>query len=129
MSSEPEQTAYHTVTPYLVVPGVPALIDFARQAFGAVELQRHQRPDGTIMHAEIKIGDSVVMMGESNDEFTAMPASLYLLAEDVDATYARAMEAGATSLRAPEEQSYGRSAGVRDAGGNLWWITSPSQAS
>jgi uncharacterized glyoxalase superfamily protein PhnB len=129
MSSETEQTAYHTVTPYLVVPGVPALIDFARQAFGAVELERHQRPDGTIMHAEIKIGDSVVMMGESNDEFTVMASSLYLLAEDVDATYARAMEAGATSLRAPEEQSYGRSAGVRDASGTRWWITCPSQPS
>jgi PhnB protein len=129
MSSELEQTAYHTVTPYLVVPGVPALIDFARQAFGAVELQQHLRPDGTIMHAEIKIGNSVVMMGEPSGEFTPMPTSLYLLADDVHAAYARALQAGATSLRAPEEQSYGRSAGVRDAGGNLWWITAPNQAS
>jgi PhnB protein len=129
MSSEPEQRAYHTVTPYLVVPGVPALIAFAGRAFGAQEVQRHERPDGSIMHAEIKIGDSVVMLGEPSGEFTAMPASLYLLADDVDATYARALVAGATSLRAPEEQSYGRSAGVRDASGNQWWITSPSQAS
>jgi PhnB protein len=128
MSSEPEQAAYHTVTPYLVVPGVPALIEFAQRAFGAVEVQRHQRPDGSIMHAEIKIGDSVVMMGEPSGEFTPMPASLYLLADDADATYARALAAGATSLRAPEEQPYGRSAGVRDTGGNLWWITTPSQA-
>ncbi len=105
-----------------------ALIAFAKHAFGAEEVQRHERPDGSIGHAEFRIGDSVVMLGEPTDEFGAMPASLYLLADDVDAAYARAMEAGAASLRAPEEQPYGRSAGVRDASGNQWWITAPSRA-
>jgi uncharacterized glyoxalase superfamily protein PhnB len=129
MSTASAQPTYHTVTPYLVVPGVPALIAFVTQAFGAAEVQRHERPDGSVAHAEIKIGDSVLMMGEPTDEFTAMPASLYLLVDDADASYARAVEAGATSLRAPEDQPYGRSAGVRDASGNHWWITASGQAS
>jgi PhnB protein len=123
MSSEPVQTTYHTVTPYLIVPGVAALITFARQAFGAEEMEVHQRPDGSIAHAEMRIGDSVVMMGEPAGEFSAMPTSLYLLVDDVDETYARAVAAGASSLRAPEDQPYGRSAGVQDASGNQWWIT------
>lgn len=123
MATEAVQTTYHTVTPYLIVPGVAALIEFARQAFDAAEVQRYARDDGSIMHAEIKIGDSVLMMGEPTAEFTAMPASLYLRVADADASYARALTAGATSLRAPEGQPYGRSAGVRDASGNHWWIT------
>lgn len=129
MPSEIVQVAYHTVMPYLVVPGVDALIQFTKAAFGAEEVQRHTGPDGTIMHAEVRIGDSIVMMAESSGEFHAMPASLYLTAEDVDATYVRAMEAGATSLREPQDQPYGRSSGVRDASGNHWWITAPTQAS
>ncbi len=129
MPTETQPTTYHTVTPYLVVPGVAALIAFAQRAFGAEEAQRHGRPDGSIAHAEIRIGDSIVMLGEPTEEFTAMPASLNLFTVEVDATYARALEAGATSLRAPEDQPYGRSAGVRDASGNHWWISSPFPAS
>lgn len=129
MSTAPAQPTYHTVTPYLIIPGAPAFIAFAQRAFGAEEIQRHLGPDGSIRHAEIQIGDSVVMLAEASDEHAAMPTSLYLLSDDVDATYARALEAGATSLRAPEEQPYGRSAGVRDASGNRWWITAPTQAS
>lgn len=79
--------------------------------------------DGTIMHAEVRIGDSVVMMGESGGEFTPMPASIHLYVEDTDATYKRALRAGATSLREPADQFYGdRSAGVKDLAGNHWWI-------
>ena len=117
---------YHTVTPYLVVPGVAKLIEFLKQAFGAV--QSHpptSRPDGTIMHAEMKIGDSFIMMGEPMGEFKAMPASLYLYVPDTDATYARAIKAGATSIMEPADQFYGdRNAGVKDASGNQWWIAS-----
>ena len=128
MSTSEQQTTYHTVTSYLIVPGVAALIAFTGRAFGATEIQRHMRPDGSIAHAEISVGDSIIMMGEPTDEWTAMPSSLYLLVDDADATYARALGAGAASLRAPEDQPYGRSAGVRDASGNHWWITSVSPA-
>ena len=114
---------YHTVTPYLIGRGTAELIDFLKQSFGAQERERHMRPDGTIMHAEVKIGDSVVMMGEASDEFKPMPTSIHLYLEDVDAAYERAVQAGGKSLREPADQSYGdRSAGVEDASGNQWWL-------
>jgi uncharacterized glyoxalase superfamily protein PhnB len=114
---------YHTVTPYLVVPDVACLIDFLVQAFGAKETHRMSRPDGSIGHAEVKIGDSAVMMGQSNDQWKPMPGSIYLYVDDTDATYRRALEAGATSLMEPADQFYGdRNAGVQDPTGNMWWI-------
>jgi uncharacterized glyoxalase superfamily protein PhnB len=124
MAVTPIPDGYHAITPYLVVPGVARLIDFLTQAFGAEMVHRpHTRPDGTIMHAEVKIGDSRVMMGEPMGEFTAMPASLYLYVEDADAVYAQAIQAGATSIMPPADQFYGdRHGGVRDPSGNIWWI-------
>lgn len=114
---------HHTVTPYIVVTGVGKLIDFAKQAFGAIEVYLSKRPDGTVMHAEIKIGDSIVMMGEAAGGGKHFPAMLHLYMEDVDAIYQRAIEAGAKSLREPADQIYGdRTGGVEDAFGNQWWI-------
>ena len=75
------------------------------------------------MHAELKIGDSIIMIGEASGEWKPMPASIALYVENVDATYARALEAGATSIREPANQFYGdRSGGVKDLAGNHWWI-------
>lgn len=123
MPVRPIPEGYHSVTPYLMVQGVPKLIDFLREAFDARETERMTNPDGTVMHAEVKIGDSVVMMGEAGDEFKAMPGVIHLYVHDMDATYVRALEAGATSLREPADQFYGdRSAGVKDPSGNHWWI-------
>jgi PhnB protein len=115
---------YHSVTPYLSVQGVARLIDFLKQAFGAQEVHGPMtRPDGTIMHAEMKIGDSIVMMGEPMGQFGPMPGAIHLYVEDVDATYRRALEAGATSLMEPADQFYGdRQGGVADPVGNHWWI-------
>jgi len=114
---------YHSVTPYLVVSGVATLLDFLTQAFEAHELRRMPRPDGTIMHAEVRIGDSRVMMGEPMGAAPPMPASLYLYVNDVDAVYTRALHAGATSTSTPADQFYGdRSAGLKDPVGNQWWI-------
>ena len=113
---------HHTVTPYLVVAGVSKLIDFAKQAFGATEVHLSKRPDGTVMHAEIKIGDSIVMMGEGQNSKN-FPGMLHLYMEDVDGVYQRAIQAGAKSLREPADQLYGdRTSGVEDAFGNQWWI-------
>jgi PhnB protein len=114
---------YHTVTPYLVGRGTAELIEFLKQSFGAQERERLMRSDGKIMHAEVKIGDSVVMMGESSDDFKAMPTSIHLYLEDVDEAYKRAVQADGKSLREPTDQFYGdRSAGVQDASGNHWWL-------
>jgi uncharacterized glyoxalase superfamily protein PhnB len=113
----------HSVTPYLIVQGIPGLIEFLKQAFDATELHHTKRPDGKIGHAEVKIGDSVVMMGESMDGYPPMPAMLYLYVADVDAVYRRAVRAGGTSLEEPADQFYGdRRAGVKDACGNMWYI-------
>ena len=123
MAVNPVPEGYHTVTPYLVLPRVAEFIDFVRQAFDATEVDRSERSDGTVMHAAVRIGDSNVMIGGSNDEYAPMPAMLYLYVPDVDATYAQALEAGATSLQEPADQFYGdRNGGVRDAWGNSWWI-------
>ena len=123
MAVKPIPDGYRTVTPYLTVPQAPRQIDFLKQAFGAQEVERMALPDGRVMHAEVKIGDSIVMMGEANDKWPAMPACLYLYVDDVDATYARALKAGATTLQEPADQFYGdRCGGVKDASGNTWWI-------
>ncbi|MBV8355736.1 MAG: VOC family protein [Candidatus Eremiobacteraeota bacterium] len=110
---------YHSVSPYLLVDDVPALISFLQATFDAVEIERLQRPDGSVGHAEVKIGDSIVMMGGGQ----TMPTHLYVYVADVDATHARGLAAGATSVRAPEVQFYGDRVGaVKDPFGNTWWI-------
>jgi PhnB protein len=124
MAVKPVPEGYHTATPYLVVPGVAKVIDFLKQAFDATEIhERLSRPDGAIMHAEVKIGDSPIMMGEPMGQSAPMPAFVYLYVADTDACYQRALKAGATSLMEPADQFYGdRNAGVRDSAGNVWWI-------
>jgi len=123
MAVKPIPDGYHTITPYLTVQGVPKLLDFLKQAFAAQEIERMMRPDGTVGHAEVRIGDSVVMMGEAGGEWQPMPGALYLYVNDVDAVYKRALQAGAISTMEPMDQFYGdRSAGVKDPSGNQWWI-------
>lgn len=123
MPVNPIPEGYHSVTPYLIVKDVNGLIDFLKRAFDAEEIGKHTDSDGAVMHAEVRIGDSVVMMGEASDEWRPMPSVLHLYVEDTDAVYQRAMQAGATSLREPSDQFYGdRSGGVTDPSDNQWWI-------
>jgi PhnB protein len=123
MAVNPIPEGYRTVTPYLVVDGATNVLDFVKQAFGAEEKLRMDAPEGKIGHAEVQIGDSIVMMGDAGAENPAMPAMIHLYVDDCDATYERALAAGGTSEREPTDQFYGdRSAGVRDSAGNLWWI-------
>jgi PhnB protein len=123
MAVQPIPEGYHTVTPYLVVPGAPDVIEFLKQVFGAEEMFRMAGPDGRVMHAEVRVGDSIIMMGEVPEGEAARPAMIHLYLEDVDAAYARALAAGATAVAEPKDQFYGdRSGGVEDAAGNRWWI-------
>jgi PhnB protein len=122
----PIPKGYHTVTPYLVAQDGPALIEFAKQAFGAEEMFRAVGTAGGL-HGEVRIGDSMLMMGGGipGREFrsTANTHALHLYVPDCDAVYKRALQAGATSLDEPRDQEYGeRSASVKDPAGNYWYI-------
>jgi len=110
------------VSPYLVVGSAAPLLDFMARVFDAREIRRHTEPDGRIRHAELRIRDSVIMVGERPGTAPA-PASLHVYVQDVDQTYQRALDAGARSIVAPRDQDYGdRTAGVTDPSGNTWWI-------
>ncbi len=114
---------YHTVTPYLINENASRLIEFLKLVFDAEEINRLSGPDGRVMHADLKIGDSMVMVSDASGEWKPMPASIAIYVENVDAIYQRALEVGAVSLREPTDQFYGdRNAGVKDLSGNHWWI-------
>jgi PhnB protein len=113
----------HTVNVYLHPRRAQPVIDFMKRAFGAEEVAKYPSPDGVIHHAQVRIGDSVVEMGEADGPYQPMPTMFYLYVPDVDAMYSRALNAGATSISPPTDQSYGdRSAGVKDSFGNTWYI-------
>jgi uncharacterized glyoxalase superfamily protein PhnB len=120
---------YRTVTPYLVVPNADAEMRFLVEAFGATEQSCNRNPDNTVMHAELRIGDSLIMLGQAGENWKALPAALYVWIPNVDEVYAKALAAGAQSQSAPEDKPYGhRNAGVVDANGITWWIGSPVSA-
>src|SRR2546422_9024591 len=116
---------FNTVNPYLAVNGADQVLDFLIKAFGAVEVgERFKGPDGAIMHAAVRIGDSMVEVSDAPGE--PMPAALHMYVEDTDAAYRRAIEAGGTSLRQPMTTFYGdRTAGVQDPGAHGWWMACP----
>lgn len=124
--SLPRPDGHHDITPGAAVRNAADVLRFVEEAFGGEVVERYEGPGGAIAHAEVKIGDSVLMLGEPMPDDSPMPASLSLYVEDadaVDATYQRALDAGALSVAAPANQFYGyRSATVRDAGGNRWTI-------
>lgn len=113
---------YHSVTPVLNVQGAAKLIEFLKRAFGAEELLRVPGPGGALMHAEVRIGNSIVMLTDAVRE-APMPTSIFLYVDDADAVYESALEAGATSLAEPADMFWGdRFARVKDAGANVWSI-------
>jgi uncharacterized glyoxalase superfamily protein PhnB len=114
------------VTPYLHPRGSDRLIDFLKQAFAAEEMQMERTPDNTVKHAKIRVGRSVIEMGEAHGEWGPMPTMFYLYVDDVDAAYRRALAASAASLEEPAVQPYGeRRAAVRDAFDNQWYLAAP----
>ena len=124
MAAKPIPEGYHTVTPYLVVDGAEKIIAFMTEAFGAKpHFGPMKRPDGKVMHAEMKIGDSVVMISDSNERAKANTSMLHLYVPNVDAVYQKAVKAGGISEMEPTNQFYGdRSGGVKDPAGNRWYI-------
>ncbi len=123
MSPHYKPSTYSTVSPYLIVDGASATIDFLVNVFGAVELRRFPDAHGKLMHAEVRIDDTVVMLADGGDGWPPVPSYVHVYVSDVDATYRRALEAGATSVQEPvKKEDEDRRGGVRDAGGTTWWI-------
>jgi len=122
MAVKPIPDGFHSVTPELVVQGGARLIDFMKQAFDAEEVLRIPAGSGAIMHAEVRIGDSIVMLSDAMRQ-PPIAASIFLYVPDTDATYLKALRAGATSLMEPTGMFWGdRFARVKDPWGNLWGI-------
>lgn len=123
MAVEFKPAGYHAVTPYLVVDGAERLITFMVDVLGGTELMRLPGPDGRIGHAEIRVGDSVVMLADVPPSGELTASMLHVYVADSDATYKRALEAGAASLREPTNEFYGdRMSGVQDPFGNKWYF-------
>lgn len=132
MSVKPIPDGYHAITPYLSIRGAANAIDFYKQAFGAEELFRLAAPSGEIMHAEIKLGDSSIMLADSCEETGFLdPAKLggtsvgvHLYVENVDETFAQAVKAGAKIIKPVEDQFYGdRNGTLEDPYGHFWFVS------
>jgi PhnB protein len=127
MSPKPIPDGYRAVTPYLFVESVERLLTFVTEAFGATEILRVPRPDGSIIHAEVRIGDCPIMIGDVTGpaaEFGPMPSSIYLYVSDCDSVYQQAIIAGGESVKEVQDIPFNgeRYGGVRDPVGNIWWI-------
>ena len=129
MAVKPIPDGYHSVTPYLVVRGAAQAIEFYKKAFGATELMRFPGPNGSVAHAEIKIGDSPIMLADEGPEHKSpqsvgeSPVGLMIYVQDVDKIFSQAVSAGAKSTRAVQDQFYGdRSGNLTDPFGHKWTI-------
>jgi PhnB protein len=115
---------YSTVSPYLVVNGAADTIAFLQRVFGAEELRRFPDRSGRIIHAEVRIGDTVMMIADAGPpDWPAVAGHVHVYVEDVDATYREALAAGAESVQKPvQKEDEDRRGGARDSGGTTWWI-------
>jgi PhnB protein len=130
----PVPEGYHTLTPYLIVHDAKAAIDYYRRAFGATETSRHEDEAGAIRHAEVRIGDSPVMLSEESPDWPdwqsartrgGTPVHIYVYVEDADAMFEQALAAGGKELLPMKDQDYGdRSGGLTDPFGHIWYISS-----
>jgi len=128
MPTKPIPEGFHSITPYLFVEGAARLIEFISAAFEGEVMFQQERPDGAVMHATIRIGDSMLMLADPMPEFGAMPSSIYLYVPDCDAAYQRALDSGGVSvfpmMTLPSGERYG---GVKDPFGNIWWVATHAE--
>lgn len=132
MAVKPVPEGYHTVTPYIICKGAAAALDYYKKAFGATELMRYGGPDGQIGHAEIKIGDSVIMLADEFPQMKALspqtvggtPVSLMLYVDDVDTVFKRALAAGGQEVHPLQDKFYGdRTGTLTDPFGHMWSVS------
>lgn len=123
MASAHKPEGYTSVSPYLIVDGAGRTIEFLVRAFGATELRRFPDEAGRVVHAEVRIDDTVLMVADGADGWPPVPAHVHVYVPDVDAVYRRALEAGGTSVQEPvKKDDEDRRGGVKDPGGTTWWI-------
>lgn len=115
---------YNTVMPYLILDDASGFLEFTKRLFNATELQKVTDDKGEIIHAEIRIGDSTIMCGQSGSQWNPQPAGLYIHVNDCDSSFNKALQLNAEKIMGPSNQDYGRSAGIKDPFGNTWWLTS-----
>lgn len=117
-------SGYTSVSPYFIVNGAQRLINLLKTIFGATELRRYDMPDGSIMHAEIKIDDSVIMLGDSSDKFPAVPVVIHVYVPDIDETFEKAIKAGCEIVERPKQQEGDpdRRGTFKDFAGNMWSV-------
>lgn len=124
MSVKAKPDGYNNLIPYLMIKDCAGFVEFLKKAFNAQEMEMMKSPDGRLMHGELRLGDSVMMLSEANEQYPpATDIKFYLYVNDVDETYKLALAAGADSTMEPADQFYGdRNAGVKDKFGITWWI-------
>lgn len=113
---------YSSVSPYLVVGDADSTIKFLITAFDGTELRRFSAESGKLVHAEVRVDDTVIMLADSTESKLLAPAQVHLYVPDVDTTYERALKAGGVSVKEPQQDGEEKRAGVKDAGGVIWWI-------
>lgn len=125
MSANWKPENYNSVSVYIVANGAQKVLDFLQQAFGAEPLRRYDNSDGSIMHAEARVGDTVVMIADAGGAYPAFPVWLHVYVPDVDATYKKALAAGGVSAQEPVQRpgDPDKRGGVKDPAGNTWWIS------
>jgi len=117
---------YSTISPYLIVNQAEDVLDFIKKVFGATELRRYTNPDGSLMHIELRIEDSVIMLGEAGQQWPAFPSMLHVYVDNVEAVYRQALAAGAQPVQEPQQQEGDpdKRGSFKDPSGNIWWVAS-----
>ena len=115
---------HQQIMPYLIVENAKNLIEFLTEVFDANLSLKKMRDADLIMHAEMVIGSHTIMLADATEDWKAQNAGLFIYVENADQVYQKALERGSTSLMPPSDEDYGRSCGVVDPTGNVWWITS-----
>ncbi len=114
---------YHSITPYFTVADADSLLAFLLEAFGGTIVIENRNPCGRIQHARVRIGDSILMLNESTDDYPVNVSQMHLYVENADSAFSNALKAGALAIMEPNERPHGdRMAGVKDPCGNVWWL-------
>src|SRR5687768_17530158 len=116
---------YQDLSPYLIANGAQSVIDFLKEIFGASDLRRYEDPKGGLLHAEVKVGDSVVMIADGNEQWPGVPCHIHVYVRDVDAVFQKAVAAGAEVIQEPKtrEGDPDKRGGFKDPSGNSWWVS------